>query len=255
MVSMPYRPITPPQASPEADLDTPEMVEAALAAERDQYDERVLAEVVEVGMRLMRAHEACATARLATLAAQGAAPSPGEDPTAAYAKIAQTVRRTIALKKQLGEEIKTRRCGLLAERAARRAKRAEDHAEAVRDMIDLALSEAHDADLPLPDVDPEADPGTPEPREIERREMLDDAERLLEDLDEYGDWRSRPIGETVAKLCVALGLAPDSCVKRGETWWVRRSDTAYEIIQKEKRALLHPSPSGATGFTHLTDST
>jgi hypothetical protein len=241
---MRHRPIPSPQPTPEADLDTPEMVEAALAAERDEHDMRVLSEVVEIGMRLMRAQEAFATARLAAVAAQGAALNPGEDPTAAYGKIAQTIRRTVALRKQLAEEIKTRRAGLAAERAARRAKRAEDHAEAVKDTIEMALGEAFHADLILPDIDPEADKDKPEPYEIERREMLEDAELLLEDLEEFGDWRTRPVGETVTKLCVALGLAPDSCIKRGDTWWVRRSDTSYEIIQQAKRASLHTSPSG-----------
>ena len=67
--------------------------------------------------------------------------------------------------------------------------------------------------------------------------MLDDAELLFEDLEEYGDWRSRPIGKTVARQSAALERAPDSCVKRGETWWVRRADTAYEILREEKRDL------------------
>ena len=238
---MRYRPIPVPQPPLEADLDTPEMIEAALAAERDEYDVRVLTQVIESSLRLMQAQEAYAAARLAAVTADGAL-NPGEDPTAASGKIAQTIRRTVALKSQLGEQIRTRRADLLAQRAARRARQAEDHAEAVKDMIELALSEAHQADLPPCEGDPDAD--KPEPREIERREMLDDADLLLEDLDRYGDWRGRPIGETVAKLCEALGLAPDSCVKRGDTWWVRRANTAYEIIQQAKRASLHPTPDG-----------
>ena len=236
---MPYRLVPTPQPRPEADIETPEMIEAALAAERDEHDVRVLSEVIEIGMRLMQAQEAYSTARLAALAAEGAALNPGEDPTAAYSKIAQTVRRTVALKKQLGEEVKTRRSGLLGERAARRAKRTEDHEHAVKNVIEMALSEAFHADLIAP-VDPEADDGQPEPWEIEEREMLGDAELLLEDLEEFGDWLTRPIGETVARLCLALGLAPDICVKRGDTWWVRRSDTSYEIIQEEKRGSLPP---------------
>ena len=35
-------------------------------------------------------------------------------------------------------------------------------------------------------------------------------------------------GETVAKLCVALGMAPDVCVKRGDTWW-------YEFVFSGER--------------------
>ena len=155
---MRYRPINTPQPLLEADLDTPEMSEAARGAERDEQDILVLTEVIEIGMRLMRAQEAYATARLAAAAADGATLSPGEDPTAAYGKIAQTVRRTDALKKQLAEELKTRRTGLVAERAARRAKRCEDHTGAVKDAIESALVDALEADLILPAFDPEADP-------------------------------------------------------------------------------------------------
>ena len=81
-------------------------------------------------------------------------------------------------------------------------------------------------------------------RDLEHREMLDDAELLLEDLDDYGDWLNRPVGETVAKLCVALGLEPDACVKRGDTWRVRRCNTAYENMQAKKRGNLPPFPCG-----------
>lgn len=241
---MRHRPVPTPQPSPEAEIDTPEMIEAALAAERDAYDVRVLTEVIESGLRLLQAQETYAAARLAAVTAQGAALNPGEDPTAACGKIAQTIRRTVALKKQLGEEIRTRRSGLLGERAARRAKRDEDHAEAVKEAIQMAMSEAHHADLIPLDYDPATEPEGDPPREIERREMLEDVEILLEDLEDYGDWRTRPVGETVAKLCEALDLAPDSCVRRGQTWWVRRCPTTFELLREKARVSRHPSPSG-----------
>ncbi len=235
-----YRTIITPQPPTEAEVDTPEMIEAALAPRRDEHDALVLIDVVEIGVRLVRAQEAYATARLAAASAEGAALNLGEDPTAAFNKLAQTVRRTIALRKQLGEEIKTRRCGLLAERAARRAKRAEDHKEAVNDMIELAISEISQADLIYPDLEP----GEPDPHEIESQDMLDDTEQLLEDVEEFGDWLNRPVGETVVKLCAALGLDPGDCVERGDTWFVRRAPTPYETRSVERRAPSHPSPPG-----------
>jgi hypothetical protein len=241
---MPYRIVATPQPPPEADIDTPEMVEAALAVDRDDEDVLMLKELAEIGMRLVRAHETYATARLAKVAADGSALNPGENPHAPYDKLAQTIRRTVALKKQLAEGVKTRRAGLATERAARRAKRTEDHATAVKDAIEMALNEVYHADLILPDFDPEADPYKPEPYEIERREMLDDVELLLEDVEEFGDWLTRPVGETVAKLCVALGLGSDMCAKRGDTWFVSRSKTAYETMQAEKSSRPKAAPTG-----------
>jgi len=176
--------------------------------------------------------------------ADGAALNPGEDPGGAFSKTAQTVRRTIAMQLELKNEVDKRRAGLIGDRAARRAKRTVDHEVAVKDAIEMALSDAYHAELILPDFDPQADPYKPEPHEIERQEMFEDAERLLEDFDAYGDWLGRPLGETVAKLCVALGLAPDSCVKRGDTWLIRRSNTPYEAMQEDKRRPLPPSACG-----------
>jgi hypothetical protein len=233
---MRYRRIPTPQPPDEGEIESPEILEAAAFVESGEDYVAMLAALARYGMEIAEAQRDYAKARLAAVTAEAAALNPGEDPGAAFSKTAQTVRRTIALQLRLKTDVDKRRAGLIADRAARRAKRAEDHAEAVKDTIEMALGEAFHADLVLPDVDPEADDDKPEPYEIERREMLEDVELLLEDLEEFGDWRTRPVGETVTRLCVALGLAPDSCVKRGDTWWVRRSDTSYEIIQAQKRA-------------------
>jgi hypothetical protein len=98
-----------------------------------------------------------------------------------------------------------------------------------------------EADLVLPDFDPEADPYKPEPYENERDEMLDDAEALREDVEAFHDYQTRPAGETVATLRMALDLAPDACVERDGVRMVRRSMTDFEIIQAKKRASLPPS--------------
>jgi hypothetical protein len=231
-----YRPITTPQAPPDADIESPQIMEAAAFVQSGEDHLAMLGELARYGMEIAQAQRDYARARLAAVTADGAALNPAEDPGAAFSKTAQTVRRTIAMQRTLKDAVDRRRAGLTGDRAARRAKRAEDHANAVRDAIEEALSDAFHADLILPDFDPQADPNKPEPYEIERREMLDDAEFLLEDEREYGDWLNRPIGETVAKLCVALGLSPDSCVKRGGVWMIRRPSTPYEVLQDQKRA-------------------
>ena len=242
---MPYSPITTPQLPPETETEYPRILEAAAFVESGEEHLSMLAELARYGMEVAEAQRTYAKARLAAVTADGAALNPGEDPGAAFGKTAQTVRRTLAMHRALKEEVDKHRIALVGDRQARREKRAHEHASAVKDAIETTLSTAFHADLVLPEFDPQADRYTPEPYEIERREMFDQAERLLEDFDEYGDWLNRPIGETVAKLCVALDLAPDSCVKRGDTWLIRRPNTAYETIQEEKRgSRLPPSPSG-----------
>src|SRR5580698_1360743 len=98
---MPYRPVPTPPSSPEADLDTPEMAEAAACVAIGEDQLAMLAELARYGMDLAKAQRDYAQARLAAAAAataEGAALKPGEDPVAPFNKIAQTVRRTIALR-------------------------------------------------------------------------------------------------------------------------------------------------------------
>jgi hypothetical protein len=241
---MPYRPILTPQPPTEAEIESPQIMEAAAFVESGEEHLAMLADLARYGMELAQAQRDYAKSRLAKVTAEGSALNPGEDPGVAFSKTAQTVRRTIAMRRELKNEVDKRRAGLIGDRAARRAKRAADHVSAVKDAIEITLSHAYHADLILPDFDPAADPYKPEPYEIERREMFDDVERLLEDFDEYGDWLNRPIGETVAKLCVALGLKPDICVKRGDTWLVRRRNTPHETKQQDKRG-SRPVPAAA----------
>ena len=145
---------------------------------------------------------------------------------------------------KLKADVGKHRAGLTTDRSSRRAKQAEDHAVAVKGAIDSALVGAYHTGANLPDFDPEEDPHTADLREFEEQEMLRDAEDLFGDLDEYGDWLNRPVGETVARLCVALGLEPDSCIKHGDKWMVRRPDTEYEIIREERRASSFLPQSG-----------
>lgn len=91
-------PAMPSHPCSEADLGSPEMLKTAAAVERDDQDVPVPAEIVEIGMQMMRAQGVHATARLAAQAAEGAARNPGEAPMAAIDKLPQTVRRTLALK-------------------------------------------------------------------------------------------------------------------------------------------------------------
>ena len=73
---------------------------------------------------------------------------------------------------------------------------------------------------------------------------MEDAEEYLGDADEMRGWLDRPVGETVAKLCAALGLDPDACAFDGETWKVRRPITQFEQLIEERAEKFPPSPSG-----------
>ena len=233
---MPYRLVPTPQPRPEADIETPEMIEAALAVERDEQDILVLTELVEIGMRLIRAHEVYAAARLAAVSADGAPLNPGENLHAPFDKLALTVRRTVALKKHLAAEVKTRRAGLVTERAARREQRSEDHKRSVNDEIGDALTDAFT--VMYGDGDAETDEG-----DALCREMLADKENLLADSETFNDYLTRPVGETVALLCVALGLPADTCIKDGDTWLVKRPPGVYETFSETRAAKAKPQPA------------
>ncbi len=232
---MRYHPLTTPQPTPEAEIDSPAIIEAAAFVESGDELLGMLAELARYGMELAQAQRDYAMARLAAVTADGSALNPGEDPAAAFNKISQTVRRTIALQLKLKEDIGKRRSGLAVDRAANHAEQTADHAVAVKDAIHTALTDVFYADLVQTDLDPSAAPNAHDPVEFEHDEMLEDAERLLDDLGDYRDWLNRPVGETVAKLCVSLGLRPDSCIKRGDAWMIRRPDTEYEIIRDSRQ--------------------
>jgi hypothetical protein len=222
---MTYHRIPDPRPAPETDIDTPEMAETAAALENGDEDLRMLARLAQIGMELAEAQGDYARARLAAATGETADLKTGEDPTAPFNKIAQTVRRIIALKTRTAGDLERRRAGLVAERASRRARRAEDHKRAVVEAIDDALTDAFTQ--MYGDGEAETDKG-----DALCREMLIDREDLLSDLDEFKDYLDRPIGETVTRLCAELGLPADTCVKQGDTWLVKRPPTAYRIFRE-----------------------
>ena len=61
----------------------------------------------------------------------------------------------------------------------------------------------------------------------------------LFDSDECKDYLGRPVGETVAKLCAAVGLDPALCVLDGETWKARRLPHPFEAARQAKTPQPH----------------
>jgi len=231
-----YHRIPTPQPSPEAEIDTPGMAASAAFIEGCEEDLAMLTRAARITMELMEAQNDYARSRLAAAARDGAPLKPGEDPTAPLNKLAQTLRRTLALKKMLAEDLEKRRAGLVAERATRSAQRTRDHRRAVKGEIDSALTEAFTA--VYGDGDDETDEG-----DALCREMLADKENLLVDLEAFNDYLTRPVGETVAMLCVALGLPADTCVREGDIWLARRAPSPYETFRETRAAQARPPPA------------
>ena len=138
----------------DVDLDDPPMVQMAISVERGEQDLRMLSRLAEIAMELAEAQGAYAKTRLVAASADGASLAPHEDPTAPFNKIAQTVRRILALRARLAHDVSTNHCSLSGLRDGRRAKRKQAHQEAkcaaVEDGFREAMSELH------PDPDTEA---------------------------------------------------------------------------------------------------
>ena len=97
-----YRPCPDTLPPADTDIDDPAMAEAAATLELGEQDLRMLARLAEIAMRLAEKLGAYAEARLTAVTVEGAAPlEPREDPTAAFNKMAQTVRRILALRARI----------------------------------------------------------------------------------------------------------------------------------------------------------
>ena len=194
----------------------------------------MLVEMAEIGMRLLRSLGELVEARVEQEKKDADAPSRSKDAAAACDKMAQTVRRTLALETKLAEGVKARREKLITECAERRASRAAAHKTAVDEAIMGGLHDAWAADCSDDEYHDLCD------------RLLDDAQEYLGDADEMRGYLDRPVGETVVKLCAAMGLDPEACESDGETWRVRRAPLDFEL-RVEERARKYPPPSPEVG--------
>ena len=179
----------------DVDLDDPPMALMAIAVERGEQDLRMLSRLAEIAMELAEAQGAYAKTRLVAAGAGGASLAPNEDPTAAFNKIAQTLRRILALRAKFARDVGKDQCSLMGRRDTCRAERRRAHIDATCTAVEggfrKAMSELH------PDRDSEA----------AERLFADMCDRL-EDSDEFSDYPDRPVAETIARLCKSLGLDP-----------------------------------------------
>jgi len=208
------------------------MAEAASAAERGERHQRMLAELAEISMRLVRSLGELVDAHVEQEKKDADAPSRSKDAAVAYDKMALTLRRTLALEAKLAEGVKARREKLITECAERRTTRAAAHKTAVDEAIMGGLHDAWAADCSDDEYHDLCD------------RLLDDAQEYLGDADEMRGYLDRPVGETVVRLCAALGLDPEACEPDGETWRVRRPPLDFEL-RLEERARKYGAPPPA----------
>jgi len=225
-----HRALLDPIPPADTDADTAAMAETISAIERGERHLRMLAELGEIGMRLARSLGQLVDARVERELKGEVAPGRSEDAAAAVDKMVQTVRRTLALEARLAEGVKARREVLITQRTERRAARSAAHQTAVGDAIISGLHDAWAADCSDTEYNDLAD------------RLLDDAREYLVDADEMRGYLDRPVGETVGRLCAALGLDPEACESDGEAWRVRRPPLNFEL-RLEERARKYPAPS------------
>jgi hypothetical protein len=225
-----HRALLDPIPPADADVDTAAMAETERAIERGERHLRVLAELTEIGLRLVRSLSVLVDAHVERELKSADAPARSKDAAAAVDKMTQTVRRTVALEARLAEGVKARRQGLITERAERCATRGAAHENAVKDAIVEGVHDAYAATCPDDEYHDMVD------------RMMDDAREYLGDADEMRGYLDRPIGETVARLCAALGLDPEACEPDGETWRVRRPPLDFELRIEERTRKYGASP-------------
>jgi hypothetical protein len=188
-----------PQRSPDASAPVDDLDRLPQAVARAERRLRVLAEIGEIGMRLMR--------KLEDAPAAGASPP---DPASDFAKLSRAVRLTLDLERHVEEDL----FGLLnsqmivrtaereaGERLARKAdeKPSHDAKSRVADQVGVAI---------VREVESESERGERYAAMVERLDF-DDA---------YDDVRDRPLREVVEQLCGDLGLAPDWSGWTDEGW-------------------------------------
>ena len=161
-------------------------------------DAEMLRELAQIGMRLARLVEENAEAKMAL------------DPATnlgrvdqAFAKLARSVRQTLALKAKL------------AEMAAKRAAAVESGEKHQADASRLYWRKVKLARAVEESISAEAENGR-----TDAEHLLGDLHERLEDADILADLGARPMGEMVAGICDDLGIPVNRDVWRAKGWYL-----------------------------------
>ena len=191
-------------------IDTLKLEDGALADDpavaRAERRLRLLEELAEIGMELVRA------LRPAAEAAEASDPRPakGRDPVEQYASLSRSLRLTFALEAKTDEALAQLRAGVSQIRQRERVER-EQFARAAAEKRQVArIDHVRNCVTPLFEA------------EAETPEQLDDfysaIEQRLEEDPAYDDLDASPLREIVERLCVDLCLNPDWSRWTGEGW-------------------------------------
>lgn len=186
-------------------VEAPDAQPGAVARVARQLE--MLAELNEIGLDLARAVAAHVKAQIADAKQSGWCGNVPHDPAAAFAKLAQSVRHTIALETSLRE-------GSISEGGlfAAPGKPINLHANFAptpprpRLQPDSALADADKADRP--------------------ETIADDLSRLLDDRERFFEIPVGPPGAIAADLCRDLGLDPARLDWRDDQGWTVKADPA-----------------------------
>jgi hypothetical protein len=206
-------PAPPPASSSASAPPADESGRLAAAVARAERRLRVLEEVSQIGLRLMRGLE---DPPVEAKAKDAPADAPRPDPAAAFAKLSRAVRLTVALEGQVEEDLRAALAGEV---------KADEKRREARDRP------AVDADEPG-DEDERARRGARERleeqvelaigRECEtEKEFAERSAAMIERLewdDAYDDVRGRPFREVVERLCTEIGLDPDWSTWTDDGW-------------------------------------
>ncbi len=158
----------------------------------------MLKELAQIGMRLARLVEENAEAKMAL------------DPAAnlgradqAFAKIARSVRQTLALKAKLAEMAAKRESAVGSEQG-REAESVRLHWRKVK--LVRAIEET---------ISAEAENGR-----TDAEHLLTDLHERLDDADILADLGARPMGEMVAGICDDLGIPVNRAVWQAKGWYL-----------------------------------
>jgi hypothetical protein len=195
---------------PPSQNDDPDSIDPDEA--REVWRERVLREMAELDLELMRALTHQATARAQAGEAVG-------DAGLAVSRVSRSLRLTLALEERFAKARRARLAEIAAEEAAQAAEQTpEMQRAAATDRLRGVVRKDEVMQIVEEAIDDEA--------QGERAEALLTAlaERLERPEDE-ADFADRPIGELAARICRELGLSPDWSLWKDEDWAVEEAES------------------------------
>jgi hypothetical protein len=164
----------------------------------------------------------------------GAAPQTAGDLSAAFARIARSLRLTLALQARAEEQLRALLAGEAAKVEVRRVEASRRAAAETRSRSDRQRNEVERLVLEAAE------------REVEDLEALDGVLKALEerlaDDEAYCDLDRMPLREVVERLCADLELTPDWSRWEGEGWTPEPpfSRARFSIWARPSRTPLRP---------------